>query len=210
VIRAWWTSIQRAFGRSRDLQNKAAGAACAPADAGALSDSSSSSAPPTSAPELAVEEPVSSPASGPDESAVDFATHLEFLGYSIEAAVEGWRHARHPVRYNFSFRATEVGLRMHCGITIGSSLPGGRRAWLEFINTANDQAVVACFALIADDEGVQKLQVRHLFSGPYSRAGFGAAMDMWHEDLALIRYAPPPDQPADESADDQVPTTVVH
>jgi hypothetical protein len=211
VIRALWTPILRVFGRSRDREASLAAEQCAPSnDSAPAGLPCPGEQPPANAPDSARETSDPSPAAASSESVADFATHLEFLGYSLEATPDGWHHASHRVRYNFSLRPTEVGLRMHCAITIGATLPGGRRAWLEFVNTANDRALVSRFALVVDDDSLHTLRVRNLFTGPYERLAFGTTLDMWHEDLALLRHAPPPDGRSEQDTAVKAADIVIH
>jgi hypothetical protein len=117
------------------------------------------------------------------------ASHVEHFGYGVEAQADGWFHATHPVRFTFHFRPFELGVRLHCIIWIGNAV-ASRRAWLQFVNRANDASTVARFTFGRDDEGTYYVRIRGLLPARYERRLFGLLFDAWHEDLAQLRSAP--------------------
>jgi hypothetical protein len=127
------------------------------------------------------------------------ATHLEYLGYEVRQQDDKWSIAAHPTRWNFHFRAFDIGVRVHCAIVLHKRLPN-RDAWLEFVNRANDSARLARFALVRDAEGDNVVRIRTLLPRTYDRRTFGLLLDAWHEDVALLRTAPPNEE-EDEAAD---------
>jgi hypothetical protein len=117
------------------------------------------------------------------------STHLACFGYELQPQPDGWTLAIHPVRYNFSIRAFDIGVRVHSAIIIGKELPNPR-AWLAFINHANDTAILSRFAVTVDEDGDHLMRVRALLPAKYDRRTYGLLLEAWHEDLALLRMAP--------------------
>ena len=69
------------------------------------------------------------------------AQHLEYLGYAPTAPDEDdWVHAPHPGRYGIFFREFNTGVLLHCTVRVGRCSSENRDAWLEFLNTANENA----------------------------------------------------------------------
>jgi hypothetical protein len=150
-----------------------------------------------SLPEATLTEKPSSPAESrtvatvTDDALAQFVTHLEYLGYEIgPAEPDGWNFARHPYRYQFSLRMFDQGLRLHCAVGIGASIRNSRAAWVDFLNTANECSHITRFSLFDDEAGVCRVRMRTLVNGAYSRPVFARTMDMWHDDLDVIRRKP--------------------
>jgi hypothetical protein len=114
--------------------------------------------------------------------------HLEYLGYEVEPPEpDGWRLARHPLRYDFHLRAFPWGIRFFCAVATGLAVGKGRSEWLEYLNTGNQRSRVTHFSLVEDAWGMYGVRMLAFASLPYSRAGFAVLMDMWHDDLDWIR-----------------------
>jgi hypothetical protein len=128
--------------------------------------------------------------------------HVEHFGYQVEAQPDGWCHATHPVRFNFHFRPFDLGVRLHCIIWIGNTV-ASRRAWLQFVNRANDTSTVARFTFGRDDEGTYYVRIRGLLPARYDRRLFGLLLDAWHEDLTQLRSSPREEKVQDEEAPDE-------
>jgi hypothetical protein len=129
--------------------------------------------------------------------------HLQYFGYEVEAQPDGWHAATHPVRFNVHFRPIELGVRLHCLIWLGNTV-ASRRAWLQFVNRANENSTVARFTFGRDDEGTYYVRIRALLPARYERRLFGLLLDAWHEDLAQLRSAPREERvPNEEGADEE-------
>jgi hypothetical protein len=146
--------------------------------------------------------PLQAPAVTEDALAQAVA-HLEYLGYEVGLEASGWRYARHPYRYHFHLQAFAHGIRLHCGAGIGASMGNSRAAWLDFLNGANDRSHVVRFSLVEGKDGLYHIRMRALVTGDYSRSVFAMVMDMWHDDVDIVRRRPefPPEIPAGESKD---------
>jgi hypothetical protein len=129
-------------------------------------------------------------ASVTEDALTQACTHLEHLGYEIRHETDGWTFARHSYRYDFHLRPFSQGLSLHCAVGIGASAGSSRDAWLEFLNTTNNRGLMTRFSLIDNGAGAHLVRMRALVFGGYSRAGFAMAMDMWNEDLELVRRRP--------------------
>jgi len=130
-------------------------------------------------------------AAAAEDTLAQVVAHLEYLGYETgPAAPDGWSYAIHPHRYNFHLCKYARGIRMHCTVPIGAALENSRAAWLEFLNTANDRGQIAQFSLFEDRAGVHRVRMFAFVSGAYDRAAFAMVMDMWHDDLDLVRHKP--------------------
>jgi hypothetical protein len=126
----------------------------------------------------------------PEERLAQAVTHLEYLGYIVEHQSDGWSFASHPYRYDFHLRAFDGGIRLYAAINTEAPIGPLRSAWLEFLNDASERSLVARFSLFEDKSGVWLIRLRALVSGAYSRSVFGTAIDMWHDDLELLRCKP--------------------
>jgi hypothetical protein len=117
--------------------------------------------------------------------------HLEYLGYETGPATpDGWRYAIHPHRYNFHLSTHALGIKLHCAVPIGAAIGNSRGAWLEFLNAANERGQMAQFSLFEDKAGIHRVRMFAFVSGSYNRAVFAMVMDMWHDDLDLVRHKP--------------------
>jgi hypothetical protein len=148
------------------------------------------SAPPEAARPAAPPEGPPAVASATECDQALIATHLEYLAYELRMDADGWSQARHPARYNFHLRTFACGTRLHCEVGIGASIGNSRAAWIEFLNQANDRGYVTRFSLVEYPDGRRNVRMRALVAGAYSRSVFAMAMDMWHEDLDLVRLKP--------------------
>jgi len=140
------------------------------------------------------------------------STHLACLGYELQPQPDGWTLAIHPVRYNFSVRAFEIGVRVHSALVIGKELPNAK-AWLAFINHVNDTSILSRFAVAVDEDGDHLMRVRAMLPAKYDRRTYGLLLDAWHEDLALLRMAPRNmlvDADQDKEGEEEVPAITVN
>jgi hypothetical protein len=140
----------------------------------------------------------------PEDTFGQAVAHLSYLGYEVGPPdPDGWSYAQHPMRYDFHLRAFAMGIRLHCATGIGAATGNSRAAWLHYLNTANEQSRITQFWLSEDQPGVHRVRMRAFVSGAYSRPVFAMMMDMWHEDLDLIRRKPdfPPAESASEDED---------
>jgi len=148
-------------------------------------------------------------AAAAEDTLAQVVAHLEYLGYETgPAAPDGWSYAIHPHRYNFHLCKYARGIRMHCTVPIGAALENSRAAWLEFLNTANDRGQIAQFSLFEDKVGRHVVRMCAFVSGAYSRPAMAMAMDMWHDDLDLVRRKPEFRQESDAGEDNDVAVTV--
>ena len=136
------------------------------------------------------------------------AAHLEYLGYEVRLDPEGWSQAQHPYRYDFHLRSFPQGIRLHCSVGIGAAIGNSRVAWLEFLNDANERGHIAQFSLFEDSMGRHVVRICAFVSGAYSRPAFAMAMDMWHDDLDLVRRKPEFHQESDAGERADVAVTV--
>ena len=62
---------------------------------------------------------------------------------------------------------------------------------------ANDRGHLTRFSLVEDKDDLCHVRMRALVTGAYSRSVFAMVMDMWHDDLDLVRRKPafPLDEP---------------
>jgi hypothetical protein len=118
------------------------------------------------------------------------ATHLEYLGYEIQLEADGWSFAQHPYRYNFHLRTVTQGIRLHCSVDIGAGRGNTRAAWLEFLNRANEHGHITRFSLSQDNSGRPVVRMSAHVSGVYSRKAFAMALEMWRDDLDVVRRKP--------------------
>ena len=126
-----------------------------------------------------------------EETLAQVINHLEYLGYeTLPVAPDGWSSAIHRHRYNFHLRTYARDMRLHCTVPIGAAIGSSRAAWLEFLNTANERGMIAQFSLFEDKLGVHRVRMFAFVSGAYNRKDFAMVMDMWHDDLDLVRRAP--------------------
>jgi hypothetical protein len=116
--------------------------------------------------------------------------HLEYLGYEVELQPDGWSYAKHPNRYNFHLRTFPHGINLFCMVGIGASIDNSRAGWLEYLNMANDRGQLIRFALVADKDDLCHVRMRARVTGAYNRSVFAMVMDLWHDDLDLIRRRP--------------------
>jgi hypothetical protein len=123
-----------------------------------------------------------------EDALPSIAAHLEYLGYELAPPEpDGWCYAQHPARYNFHLRSFPWGIRLHCAVWIDASAAKSRDAWMAYLNTANEKSRLTQFSLFEDESGAYAVKMRAFASGPYSRQVFAMVMDMWHDDLDLIR-----------------------
>ena len=158
-------------------------------------------APPQETTQLAAPPAVPPPAPTVTEDPLAQAVaHLEYLGYEVELQPDGWSYAKHPYRYDFHLRTFAHGINLHCKVGIGASIDNSRAGWLEFLNTANDRSPLTRFSLVEDHDDLCHVRMRARVSGAYNRSVFAMVMDMWHDDLDLVRRRPefPLERLADE------------
>ncbi len=150
------------------------------------------------------------PAVAPTEDTLaQAAAHLGYLGYEVDSpGPDGWSCARHPARYDFHLRVVPWGINFWCGLGLGASMENSRQAWLEYLNTANRKSRIVRFSLSQDNSGAYGIRMCAFAGGVYSRQTFAFVMDMWHEDLDLIRHKP--DFPPEETDDEHGAAVTVH
>jgi hypothetical protein len=118
--------------------------------------------------------------------------HLAFHGYTCEAQPDGWTFATHPTRPDVFVRAFPLGVRLVAVFQVGRRHDARWAQWLWFANRCNETSVLVKFALMEGDEGVMQLRASAFGPPTYARETFGAFLDTWHRDLALMEHAPPP------------------
>ena len=129
-------------------------------------------------------------ASAAEDDLTQAIAHLEYLGYEVELQPDGWSYARHSYRYDFHLRTFAQGINLHCMAGIGASIDNSRAGWLAYLNYANDRGQLTRFALVEDKDSLSHVRMRARVCGAYSRPVFAVMMDMWHDDLDLIRRRP--------------------
>lgn len=164
-------------------------------------------------PEAAGAEPASkvapAAADSPPDPLARVIAHLEYYGYHVGAPEpDKWRFVQHPSRYDFHILATPFGLRLHCGLGITLGADGSREDWLNYLNTANEQARITQFSLSRNPFGNDCIRMRAVIAGEYSRSVFAVMMDMWHDDLDLVRRKPA--FPSREEVDIRATSGTIH
>jgi hypothetical protein len=129
-----------------------------------------------------------------NDSMAAATAHLECLGYQLERCADGWMYARHPRRHNFYVRVFSGGFRLCCMVNPRRSFDTQRTAWLEFVNRSNDRTCLGRYVLGHDPRHGDIFTIRASAPGAYDRRAFGLLIDMWHEDLAHIKEAPPAEE----------------
>ena len=107
--------------------------------------------------------------------------------------------APHPGRYGIFFREFHAGVLLHCTVRLGRC--ENRDAWLEFLNTANENAEFCRFSLVQNSSGEALVRIRALLPRNYDRRVFGELLDMWHTDHALLRTGPKVEGSRDSEGD---------
>jgi hypothetical protein len=156
--------------------------------------SRASAQPAAALPETARSAPAAQPppvaASAIAEDQAQVAAHLEYLGYEVGPDADGWRQARHPSRYHFHLRTLEWGTMLYCEVGIGASIGNSHDAWTGLVNKANERGHVTRFSLVECSGGLFNVRMRALVSGGYNRRVFARVMDLWHDDVDLVRRRP--------------------
>ena len=147
----------------------------------------------------------------PDDRLAEIVAHLEYLGYRVDPPEpDGWSLAQHQARYDFHLRVFEWGLRLHCAVAVGAAAGNAREAWLDYLNTANEQGRVTQFSLFKDNFGGYGVRMRAVISGAYSRPVFATMIDMWLDDLDRIRRRPEFTAAENKRDEGAVAPTTVH
>jgi hypothetical protein len=85
-----------------------------------------------------------------------------------------------------------------------------RAAWMDFINTANSRGTLARFFLEKNDVGHYHITLHAHVTGAYERRAVAPAMDMWNDDLLLLRDRPAMANEINGSADTAIAGALVH
>lgn len=141
------------------------------------------------------------PLSDSTDSSAQTVAHLEYLGYEVgRPDADGWVPATHPLRYNIHVRAFPIGFKLNCAVNIDVGPGSTVQDWRGYLNAATEQARFVQFSLFQDPSGEYGVRMRAWISGAYSRPVFAIFMDMWHDDVDLIRRKPafpPPEEAVD-------------
>ncbi len=129
--------------------------------------------------------------------------HLEFLGYSSILQDDGWMFASHPTRPDVCFRTVPFGVRMVALFDLGRPSDTLRAEWVDFANRCNNVGIFVRFALGTRDDGGYLFRATAVFHGEYARASFGAFIDAWQSDLALMAHAPSGPEPMADEGDEE-------
>lgn len=115
---------------------------------------------------------------------MDVASHLGFLGYSVEPPSENdhWYLANHPIKYSFWFRRQEALLRMLCRVSLGPAKPGVRALLLRAINAINEDTDVAGFSIAECRDGDWDLCIVGNLPLRYEQQEFGSLFLLWQEE----------------------------
>ena len=161
-------------------------------------------------PELPVPATPPPPPSNAGDLLAQAVTHLAYLGYEVGPPdADGWSFARHPSRYDFHIRSSEWGLRLCCLVTLRGGPGGSRKEWLDYLNTANEQGRIAQFSLFKDSAGAPVVRMRAIITGAYSQPVFALMIDLWHDDLDLIRRKPA-FPPSEDTVDIRATSGTIH
>ena len=115
--------------------------------------------------------------------------HLEFLGYRAEVQDDGWTFVSHPTRPDFFVRDFPFGIRAVAMFTLDRVVCDPE--WLAFVNKCNELGTLSSFSLVFKKDGSgTAVRVVTVLPRAYDKPTFGAWVDAWHEDLALLRNAP--------------------
>ena len=149
----------------------------------------------------------------PSDSGDSFAqavAHLAYLGYEVgRADADGWSPATHPLRYNIHVRAFPIGLKLNCAVGIDIGPGSTLQDWRGYLNAATEHARFVQFSLFQDKSGEYCVRMRAWISGAYSRSVFAIFMDMWHDDVDLIRRKPAFPAP-EEAVDIRATSGTIH
>jgi hypothetical protein len=102
--------------------------------------------------------------------------HLEFLGYTVTQNNEAIR-AEHATNLSVFIRQYQGGLLVSAffgGSDYGKS---HKDAWLNLVNTLNEQATVARYYIDSDDD----LAIEGYYPGSYRKDSFGVFLDNFNQ-----------------------------
>lgn len=125
-----------------------------------------------------------------EKTTAQVSRHLEFLGYTSTRQEDGWTLAAHPTRPDLCYRALPFGVRLVALFDLGRLSGDARAEWVEFANRCNGVGLFVRFALGAREGEGHSFRATAVFHGAYTRTAFGAFMDAWHSDMALMAHAP--------------------
>ncbi len=113
------------------------------------------------------------------------ASHLEFLGYSIEPTEDERFHARHGSKPNFLAREFRGGCLITAWWDVNEAGADDREGLLEAVNRMNAGAAVARYYIDSDND----FAAEAYYQSPYDRVTFGQFMDLWDHDFANVLEA---------------------
>jgi len=108
-------------------------------------------------------------------------THLQFLGYQVERDGDIVK-ARHQTKVNILLRDFRGGVLLTSIFGCQDNAKKNRSAYLDFINTMNQKAIIIRFYCDKDSDFFMEAW----FPGAYERAVFGSFLDLWDEDIARL------------------------
>lgn len=142
-------------------------------------------------------------ATSTERTTASVSKHLEFLGYTSSLQDDGWMFAAHPTRPDLCFRTVPFGVRMVALFDLGRLSDNLRAEWVDFANRCNSAGIFVRFSLGTRTDGGQSFRATAVFHGEYAKAAFGAFIDAWHEDVALVKHAPNREEAANEDGDEE-------
>jgi hypothetical protein len=111
----------------------------------------------------------------PFDGADDYKSHLEFLGYTVEAGDKSLI-AKHPENYNISVRAYNGGVLVVTFFGTTDKAKSDRVGFYDFLNALNSDAVAARYYVDNEDDVI----VEAWYPGTYDRSRFGLFLDKFN------------------------------
>jgi len=105
--------------------------------------------------------------------------HLKFLGYEITKDGDRLK-AKHPKYFNLAIRKYKGGMLFTTYLGASSNAKRNRPAFLELVNSLNNDATVSRAYLDKDGD----LTMEAWYPGSYQKTAFSLFMDEWSKDTA--------------------------
>ncbi|HOW54265.1 MAG TPA: hypothetical protein PLR60_06365 [Syntrophorhabdaceae bacterium] len=119
----------------------------------------------------------------------EFLSHLEFLGYEIEAGgqdMEKGVAARHRHRADLWVCRRFMGISLTVTFGMGQNSITYLSDYLQLMNRLNKRSRVGLFYTDADD-GKPNVHMYALYTARYEKRSFGVFMDIFHSDIEEMR-----------------------
>lgn len=111
-----------------------------------------------------------------------YATHLRFLGFDAQVENNELVVARHPVKSDILVLPFPEGTILRAFFRAGDEAKRDRIGYLNIINQANAQAVVARYYADGESDFVYEA----FYSADYSQTGFSRFLELWDKDFQTL------------------------